>query len=301
MIEIIQDIRQSDNWGKYLNSIGWDIFRTPGGVLMAYKKMLGRSFIKIQKPKVLSEEDIKEIDEFAKKKKYFLVKLEPMPGQDETLLSKSGFLKSYTPLSVPSTMYIDLTKSEADLWNNVSHSGKYSIHRAEREGVQIRYYENPTEEALSSFYEIFAQTAVRQKFYKLPFSEVLSRSKSFGRKSHLVNAYNNKGELMSGKLFLGHNDLVLYSIGGTADAGRKTKIGYELLWKAVIYLKSTGYKTLDLEGVDDSRFPFFTSHWAGFTHFKEKFGGEVVRFPYPYIKYSSKLLVALSKIITLPI
>jgi len=43
MIEIIKDIRQSDNWGKYLNSIGWDIFRTAGGVLMAYKKMLGRS------------------------------------------------------------------------------------------------------------------------------------------------------------------------------------------------------------------------------------------------------------------
>jgi lipid II:glycine glycyltransferase (peptidoglycan interpeptide bridge formation enzyme) len=299
-IDLFQDVRQSDSWGKYLTSIGFKTIRTSSGVLMVIKKLWFFSLIKIQKPSVLTKEDLTEIEEIAKKENYFMIKLEPFVGQDENLLVQAGYSTSTTPLSVPSTMVIDLTKDEKYLWDKISHSGKYSIRRAEREGVQVRYYENPTEDAFKNFYNVFAETAKKQKFYKLPYKEALSRSKSFGRKSHLVMAYDKDGTLASGKLFLGNNGVVLYSLGGTTEAGRKTKIGYELLWKSILYLKGLGYSALDLEGIDDKRFKFFTSGWGGFSYFKEKFGGIIVRFPYPYVKFSNKILAQMNKIAPMP-
>lgn len=297
---MFQDVRQSDDWGKYLTSVGFHTIRTSSGVLMVVKKVLFFSLIKVQKPSPLSKEDLEEIESIAKKEKYFLIKLEPFVGQDENLLTQAGYSRSLTPLSVPSTMVIDLTKDEKDLWGQLSHSAKYSIARAQREGAQVRFYENPTEEAFKNFYEIFAETAKRQKFYKLPYQEALSRCRCFGRRAHLVMAYDKAGVLASGKLFLGNKEFVLYSLGGTSEAGRQTKIGYELLWKSILYLKGLGYLALDLEGVDDPRFKFFTSGWGGFSYFKEKFGGIVVRFPYPYVKFSSKILAYLNQLAPMP-
>jgi lipid II:glycine glycyltransferase (peptidoglycan interpeptide bridge formation enzyme) len=297
---MFQDVRQGDGWGKYLCSIGFKTIRTSGGVLMVIKKILFFSLIKIQKPPPLSKRDLDEIESIAEKEKYFFIKLEPFVGQDENLLIQAGYSRSNTPLSAPSTMVMDLTKDESYLWGKLSHSAKYSVNRAEREGAQVRFYENPTEEAFSNFYKIFAETAKKQKFYKLPYKEALSRSKSFGRKSHLVLAYDKDGVLASGKLFLGNQELVLYSLGGTTEAGRKTKIGYELLWKSILYLKGSGYSALDLEGIEDSRFKFFTSGWGGFSYFKEKFGGTIVRFPCPYVKFSNKILAYLNKLAPMP-
>jgi lipid II:glycine glycyltransferase (peptidoglycan interpeptide bridge formation enzyme) len=295
-----QDVRQSDDWGKYLTSVGFKTIRTSDGVLMVIKRLWFFSLIKIQKPSPLSKEDLDEIESIARKENYFMIKLEPFVGQDENLLVQAGYSISTTPLSVPSTMVIDLTKDEKYLWEKLSHSAKYSINRAEREGATVRFYENPTEEAFKNFYEVFAETAKKQKFYKLPYKEALSRSECFGRKSHLVLAYDKDNVLASGKLFLGNKEVVLYSLGGTTEAGRKTKIGYELLWKSILYLKGLGYSALDLEGMDDSRFKFFTSGWGGFSHFKEKFGGIVVRFPYPYVKFSNGILSKLNKLAPMP-
>jgi lipid II:glycine glycyltransferase (peptidoglycan interpeptide bridge formation enzyme) len=296
----VQDVRQSDGWAKYLNSIGWKTVRTPGGTLIAIKKLLFFSLIKIQKPNFMDKKELEEIEKIAKKENYFLIKLEPFLGQDEKLILDAGYTKSSTPLSVPSTMIMDLEKDEKYLWDKLSHSAKYSINRSKREGSVIRYYENATEDKFKDFYEVFAETAKRQKFYKLPYQEAWSRSRSFGRRSYLVMAYDKKGTLACGKLYVANSDVVLYSLGGTSEAGRKTKIGYELLWQSILYFKGLDYKALDLEGLDDKRFPFFTSGWGGFSHFKEKFGGIIVRFPPPYVKFANKILSALNRFAPIP-
>jgi len=293
----LTDIRQSDNWGKYLSTLGFYHKRTPGGVMMVFKKILGVSLVKIQRPRPLTTQDIKEIEDLGKQEKAALIKIEPNIGQDQSLLTEAGYITSMTPLAVPTTIYIDLEKSEEDLWNSISHSGRYSIHRAEREGVQIKFYENPPEESLTKFHEVFKETSEKKSFYMIPLRETLSRAKSFGRESFVVAAYDREGKLAGAKLYLAHNGLVLYSLGGTTELARKTKAGYELLWRSILYFKGLGYKVMDLEGKNDKRFPFFTSRWEGFSHFKEKFGGEEVRFPVPYTKFTNPILQFMSKLI----
>ena len=73
------------------------------------------------------------------------------------------------------------------------------------------------------------------------------------------------------------------------------------MWEAILHLKDSGYDWLDLEGVDDDRFPAFTRDWGGFSYFKEKFGGKVVRYPMPQIKYLNPVLRILSKVMPPPL
>lgn len=295
------DIRQSEKWSKYLKTMGWETHKTSSGVSIYYNKTFLGSVVKIQKPNVLEEKDIEEIENFCDKLKPLFVKIEPFIGQDISILEKMGYKKSEVPLTPSSTIYIDLTKSEEELWNSLSHSGKYSIKRAQREGTVTRFYQNPVEEKLPSYFEMVKETGRRKHFYVQPMKDFAGKVKIFGKECHLVLSFNPAGELLSGKFYLCHGDMVLYSTGGTSVAGLETKAGYDLLWKSILYFKGLGYKVLDLEGRDDQRFKDATKNWGGFSHFKEKFGGEAVEFPMPHIKYFSPFLKSLSKFMELPL
>jgi lipid II:glycine glycyltransferase (peptidoglycan interpeptide bridge formation enzyme) len=301
MIIPSQDIRQSDNWADYLKMYKWTSHRTKcGASIYVIKSFLG-TFVKIQRPNPLTKEDFDEIEDYCRSQKALFIKIEPFTGQDVMLLEDRGYVKSNAPMSPPSTYYIDLTKSEEELWNNISHGGKYSIKRAQREGTVLRFYQNPIKDKLEAYFEMVKKTGRRKHFYVQPYKDMLIKIKLWGKECHLVLAYDKKGNLLSGKFYLCHKDMVLYSTGGTSELGLKSKAGYELLWKSFLYFKGLGYKVLDLEGKDDKRFEFATKTWGGFSHFKEKFGGEPVEFPDPYIKYLSPVLRFVSKFGKLPI
>jgi len=295
------DIRQSEKWAKYLEMLGWGSHRTSGGINIYFHKTFLGTVIKIQKPVGIEMEDVKEIEDFCLKLKPLFIKIEPFIGQDVSVLEESGYLKSTVPLTPPSTIYIDLTKSEEDLWDCVSHSGKYSIKRAQREGTVTRFYQNPLKDKMEKYFEVVRETGKRKKFYVQPMADFENKVKIFGKECHLVLSYDDDGNLLSGKFYLCHGDMVLYSTGGTSERGLKTKAGYELLWKSILYFKGLGYKVLDLEGRDDRRFKDATKEWGGFSHFKEKFGGENIEFPHPYIKYFNPVLRLFSKFMSLPL
>lgn len=294
------DIRQSDKWSLYLKGLGWNSHKTSCGAIIQYIKTFLGTIVKIQHPSPLSMKDLEEINDFCSEQKALFIKIEPFTGQDISLLEKSGYKKNFYPLSPPSTIYIDLTKSEEELWDRLSHSAKYSIKRAEREGTVTRFYQNPLKEKVTDYFEMVKITGRRKHFYVQPFKDLVEKIKIFGKECHLVLSYSKEGNLLSGKFYLCHEDMVLYSTGGTTREGTKTKAGYELLWKSILYLKGLGYKIIDLEGKDDKRFGDITKNWGGFSHFKEKFNGEDVEFPYPYVKYLSPFLKFVSKFVNLP-
>lgn len=289
------DIRQTPQWSKYLASLGWASEVTPGGISVQIRKSFLGSFVKVQRPLHLTKQDIQEIDEVCKKNKAVFCKLDVTDEPEEGLLESVGFEISIHPIAVPSTLYIDLDLSEEELWKNVSHSGKYSINRARREGTRVEFIKNPSEDQLHDFYSLAKDTSVHNHFYMSPFKEVLSRSDSFGEDSYLVFAWDSDGNLVGGKQFLCNDSLVFYSLGGTSSLGRSQKAGYLLMWESLLYFKGLGYSVLDLEGKDDPRFPIYTRNWGKFTYFKEKFGPIEKIFPYPYIKYYSLIFKFFAK------
>jgi len=295
------NIRQSDNWAKYFETFGWKSHRTKNGTNIIYYPTKLGSFVKIQRPPFETKEDLEEIEKFCRSTHALFIKLEPCVDQDKKILEDSGYVISIFPLVPPSSMFIDLTKSGKKLWNDVSRSGKYSVNRAKREGAETVVYKNPAIEILQEYFEIEKYTGKLKKFYVQPLKDLLNRHKIFGEKSYLVLVYDKKENLAGGKYYVADKDTVLYVNGGTSEIGRESKAGYDLMWESILYFKKEGYKTLDLDGVDDERFPNFTKSWGGFSHFKEKFGGEIIRFPYPYIKYLHPFFRFLSKFLTLPL
>lgn len=294
-------LRQSDLWEKYLEFLNWQVVNTDSGIKIAIMKTILGGLSKIQRPKELSDQDLDEIEDICRERKCMFVKIEPSSGQDESLLTKRGFVRSGFPLSPPSTMIIDLGKSDDGLWASLSKSAKYSVNRARREKNKVRSFQDPGPKKIEEFFKVAKETSKRGKFYLQPVKDLLKKGEIFKDKSYLLEVYDVKDRLVSAKFFVAADGVVTFLHGGTSEVGRKGKGGYLLMWESISYFKQQGYQYLDLEGVDDDRFPLFTKDWGGFSHFKEKFGGTILRLPPPYIKYYSPILKFLSRFQRLPL
>lgn len=281
------DVRQSPQWSKFLETLGWKSFRTSRGINIQIRKSVFGALVKLQKPNPFNKSDLNEIENICREQKAMFIKIEPYLGQDIDLLTDAGFEISWFPMTPTATYFINLEKSEEELWNNISHSGKYSIHRAQREGAEVKIFRKPDLAIMEKFYKILRYTGRLQKIYVPPIKQIMNQARSFGDNGVLLMVYDKDGRLCGAKWHLIYGNNVLYISGGTSEFGRRDKSGYELVWKSILYFKSLGLKSFDFEGKDDKRFPSFTGRWGGFTHFKEKFGGEAVEFPYPHIKYLS--------------
>ncbi len=291
----IQDIRHSDEWLEYLKVFGWHRADTSSGVKMAYMTTPLSKFAKIQRTKNITEADLKDVDKIVREKKLAFVKVEPSITQNLDFLDNSGFRVSRGFMSPPSTLFIDLRRKENDIWNGFSHSAKYSVTRAVREGARVEKIVKPSAGDLRKFYDLIDSTTEKQKFSTISYDHLVRKTEVFGDKSTLFLVYSKDGRLDGGKYFLGHGRHVWYMYGGTSEEGRKNKTGYNLVWESFLALKRAGYEWLDFEGVDDRRLKY-TEKWGGFAHFKEKFGGTRVEFPFPRIKYYSKVFGLMSRL-----
>ena len=295
-INQIVDIRQSPQWGEYLNYLGWKKHSLVDCKNIYSRKAGPLTLAKMQRPVNLDEGDFNKLDKLAQGNEFAFVKLEPSLLQDTTELSQSQYKISRSPLCPPSTIFIDLQNDVSKLEDNLSHSAKYSVNRAKREGGHVEFYANPNVNLLSRVYPALKDTAIRQKFFVPSFDDLKTKIGLWTSECHLAVVKNSNGSIQGTKMFLGFNGNIWFMHGGTSEEGRKTKFGYMLLWESILYLKSHGYNFLDLEGKDDGRFPSFTKTWGGFSHFKERFGGIEVVFPYPQIKYYSSTLKFLSRL-----
>lgn len=295
-INQIIDIRQSPQWGKYLEYLGWQKHQLNGGRFVYSRKAGPLTVAKFQRPTSLNAGQLKELDELAHKNIFAFVKLEPSPEQNVDELTQAQYKASASPLCPPSTIFINLANDIQTLTNKLSHSAKYSINRAKREGGVVEIISKPSVSLLKQVYPILKATAVKQKFMVPSFDDIKTKADIWRDECHLAIVKNSAGDIQGVKMFLSFNGNVWFMHGGTLESARKTKFGYLLLWESILYLKAKGYRYLDLEGKDDKRFPAFTKNWGGFSHFKEKFGGQNVEYPAPMIKYYSAILKHLSRI-----
>lgn len=296
-----EDIRQSDKWLEYLEFLGWKKIETSNGVKAAMMQSKLGNVIKIQRPKRVIQKDLEELEDAAQKNDIALIKLEPNLNQDLQVLKDFGYEARGSPLSPPSTLFIDLRKSEKELWEEVSGSGKYSIRRARREGAKVEFHVNPSEDLVKKFYQIHSSTGKQKSFYIQPYEDIKKKVDLFGNKAVLGMVSTKDGSVTGANLYLGYEEAIWYIHGGTTSEGRKTKNGYELYWQSILFLKEGGYDWLDLEGVDDKRFPGFTKGWGGLSHFKEKFGGTRIEFPSPYVKFYKPLIAKISRYFNVPV
>lgn len=263
------DIRQSKNWAKYLEKLGWKIIKINNSYAYLKKLPLFGSIIKIPR---IEKVDLKEIDKIAKENRALLIKIEPVSSQ--FIVHSSQFGLDSWPLSPSKTLQLNLTKPL-----NFNKDVNYEIRKAEKNSVTIKESKD-----IESFIKLWHQNAKKRGFW-IPFhKEIRSIFESFGKDSLLLLAYEVK-EPIAGALILFNNKTAHYMYAASSDIGRKTSAQYLVVQKALDISQKRGAKIFDFEGIFDLRFKKQTKKWQGFTNFKKSFGGKEIEYPGSFSKF----------------
>ena len=298
------DVRQSPEYVKYIESIGWQVEKISKGNVFVKKFPLIGSLIKIQRidPPIPFE----EIENLAKKHHAFQVIVEPsFPQSPQTPQPPLGYRLLKSPFIPTKTLTLDLKRTEKEIFASFSKNKRRDIRIAERNELVIK------EGTPQQFYELKKKFLLRKKILPLGMKkEIFPLCEAFGKNTNILLVYppntparhasqacegvagrpntpnppaGGPNSPLAGTLLLFHNKIAYYWQAAATEKGKKMLAPTLLLWEAIKLAKKKDYEAFDFEGIYDERFPKNKS-WLGFTHFKKGFGGKEVFYPEPSVK-----------------
>ena len=283
LTEMEQDLRQSDGWAEYLESQGWLVEKLGGTKVFIRKIPPFGAVAKIQRPAKIPV--VAEIDRIARENHALFVKIEPLStASNFELLTNHGFVHDSSPNLATKTVILDLTKSEDELWKDLSQDARQSVRKAQNNHLQavgFKLGEPGFDKALIEFHQLLKETGHRQHFWTPTFDQLRKKAEIFGTDAALFLAYSQSHTPLAGTFVLLDDG----THSASSQEGQDLYASYFLLWETIKGLKARKVTRLDLAGVYDPRFHRATQSWRGFTAFKKKFGGKEVEYPRPLIKY----------------
>ncbi len=216
----------------------------------------------------------------AREKGLAFIKLEPYVKTSEIKGTEDFFKypklkKSPHPLFPKWTIMLDLTKSEDELFKNLKRKTRYNVRLAKRKGVEVKEMSN--DKGFEIFVKLYFDTCKRQNYkghtpeYHRIIWETLKN-----KIAHILVAFYKGKPVAAYELFL-YKNILYYPYGGSDYNYRNTFASNLLMWEAILFGKKHGAKLFDMWGSLPPNYP--KSHpWAGFTRFKQGYGGEFVEF-----------------------
>lgn len=274
------DIRQTQNYAKYMKSLGWTVERIAEINYFIKKIPVLGSILKVQRPEEIR---IDTINSLCRKYGVSQTIIEPKTDLDAKYLASIGFKLTKSTYLPSKTLQIDLTKSRREIEKHFKKDVRYALRKGS--GAKIKEYSTPEE--IRIFREGW-KNSVRLSRY-VPSAEQLIKLKKSFPQSHSIflASHNIFGRIIGGVIFTASshgksNNIAYYWQAFTNSEGRSTLSNYPLLHQGILWAKKNGCKIFDFEGIYDPRFP--NKSWLGFTHFKRSFGGFEVEYPGCYIK-----------------
>lgn len=252
------DLRQSPQYGKYLQAIGWEAARLNRCQVFIKKIPFSPfSIIKIQRP----EPPLPwlKINQLVRARRSFLVKLEPLAASEVP----PRYRQDSWPLLPTKTVQIDLTKTEKQLWQAINKKTRNCIKKAQFNNSTRNY-----------FYQNFKKFGKGDVPQEKAFQALMA---AFGQNAWLLTVHPPAGG-SAGALILIHDQTAYYYYAFTSPAGRRIFGQHLLVWEAIKRAKKAGCRIFDFEGIADRRYRF-TRQWQGFSHFKKSFGGQEITYP----------------------
>ena len=282
------DIRQSATHAAYLRSLGWDILHIPSRsgskniqVSLLKIPLLQWHFAKIQRYEETPSEAV--IRKLFRQKKVFAFSFEPgnltkdEQKKHEILMKHLG-AKIDPSVYVPSsTMLLDLRKPLEELRKTFDANARRLTRPHVHQDVETVIL--PAPQWSSDTTRLFWEHGKKHnKHWNMTWGIFNKLVFQYGDQAHFAITIEKKTKKwISGILFLSTNDVFNYFQAWAAPLARKKGSHFWTLFKGLEYGKNLGCKTFDFEGLYDPRFP--RKSWQGFSHFKSKFGGTVIRFP----------------------
>jgi len=221
----------------------------------------------------------KEVLEFLKKegekRQCIFIKIEPYVKKSQIPNSKlqTMLTRSPHPLFPNWTIMLDLTKPEDELLKNMKAKTRYNIRLAEKKGVIVKEMTN--EKGFEIFIRLYFETCKRQRYFGHNYDYHRKIFETLKNKiAHILIAFYNTTPLSAYEIFI-FNDVLYYPYGGSSLAYRNFMGTNLLMWEVIKFGKKNGAKIFDMWGSLPPHYDF-RDPWAGFTRFKEGYGGEFV-------------------------
>ena len=156
---------------------------------------------------------------------------------------------------------------------NLKPKTRYNIKLAQKKGVVVK--EESNQKGYEIFEKLYFETTKRQNYHghdtnyhKTIWSNLKNKI------SHLLIAYYKNEPLSAYQLFI-YKNRGYYVYGGSSDKHRNFMASNLLMWEALLFSKKKGCTSFDMWGSLPKNYSL--SHpYAGFTRFKEGYGGEFV-------------------------
>ncbi|MDC7126203.1 MAG: peptidoglycan bridge formation glycyltransferase FemA/FemB family protein [Spirochaetales bacterium] len=303
---------QSGFWAEFKHGFGWKpfAFEYNETKLLVLCKSLGGGYSLAYVPHGPSLSDgtwdkclelAKELKSFLPKKCMF-IRFDPpwglrfpalgkeLKGYPEAELSpENGFYKANMDIQPPSTVILDLAKTEDELLKGMKSKTRYNVKLAAKKGVIVK---TTGIEGLPEWYQLYKVTSERDKITIHPYSYYESFF-TLAKERHAEGDNSGAPELrllqaeIEGKVeagiivtFQGGGDspkCATYLYGASSNNKRNYMPAYALQWEAIRQAKAAGCVSYDFFGippVDNPEHPMY-----GLYRFKTGFGGEILHRP----------------------
>lgn len=220
----------------------------------------------------LFSELITYLKELAKSEEADFIRINPFLQDTEEntqVFRENGFIPAPMHTIAEVLWMLDLIQSEEDILKNMRKNTRYSIRKAEKDGVKV--IKSTDINDVKKFNDIYAETAKRHNFVPYSFDLLKAQVKSFKDDNEVMiyfAEYNN--EIISSAIVMYFGDQASYHHGASSSKYGNITDSYLVQWEAIKEAKKRGCKIYNFWGIveNEPKHPF-----AGISLFKKGFGG----------------------------
>jgi len=209
---------------------------------------------------------LKEITEIGRKRKWRYVELRSNTGVIDDAPSSACFIGHKLKLA-----------EEEGLFDRLRASTKRNINKARREGVKVAIHD--TFDSIQEYYRLHCMTRKKHgtppqpiTFFKNIYEHIIQK-----KLGHVVLA-SHEGKVISGNIYFHFNKEAFYKFGASDMAFQHTRASNLVMWEAIRWYSSKGYRSLCFGRTDPSN--------HGLLQYKEGWGAEKISLN--YFKYDLK-------------
>ncbi|MCX7881396.1 MAG: aminoacyltransferase [Patescibacteria group bacterium] len=221
--------------------------------------------------------------QYAKKNRVVFIKIEPYQEISNLIhqfgkisnqqLKFKNLIKSPHPLFPKWTQILNLNKSEKELIKSFHPKTRYNIRLAQKKGVIVKEMTN--EKGFKIFSKLYFTTCQRQRYFghSLKYHQIVFKNLKEKIAHILISFYKNE-PLAAYQIWI-YKDVAYYVYGGSSEKYRNLMGANLLMWEAIKFAKNKGAKKFDMWGSLPPNYSL-NHPWAGFTRFKQGYGGKFV-------------------------
>ncbi|MDA1316900.1 MAG: peptidoglycan bridge formation glycyltransferase FemA/FemB family protein [bacterium] len=234
------------------------------------------------------------LTDLAKKEGFWFIRIAPPLARDDDhkqLFLNLGYRTAPIYVHAESMSVLDVTQSEEELLAGMRKNTRYSIRRAQKDGLQVTQHQ--VVDAADDFLSLYHKTAKREQFQPYSDHSIRSEFEAFDTVSNAVffisGFHNNPNETippefaqeglskkLAASLVIFTSSCGFYHQG--ASVHTHYPAAYLLQWHSIMEAKRRGCTYYSFHGVfDKGRTP---RAWEGLSLFKRGFGGFEVNYLY---------------------